>query len=225
MCPKTQFEKEKMVCVPYANAIGILMYAMMCTQPDICYAVRLVSRFQSNLGLSHWKAVKMILRYLKGIADYILCYQGSDLHIIGYSDADWDSDLNERKSTSGYAFLLNNGAITWSSKKQPCIALSTMKAEYVACLAVVQEAVWLRRFFKNLKVVKDASDPVTIHCDSMAALAYAKDSKYHGRTKHIDIRYHYIRDMVAHNKVVLKHISTSLMIADTFTKPIGSDVF
>ena len=82
--------------------------------------------------------------------------------MISYSDADWGSDLDERKSTFGYAFLLNNGAITWSSKKQPCIALSTMEAEYVACSAVVQEAVWLRRFFQNLEVVKDASDPVTI---------------------------------------------------------------
>ena len=112
--------------------------------------------------------------------------------MIGYSDADWGSDLDERKSTFGYAFLLNNGAITWSSKKQPCIALSTMEAEYVACSAAVQEAVWLRRFFQNLEVFKDASDPVTVHCDSMVALAYAKDFKYHGRTKHIDIRYHYI---------------------------------
>ena len=147
MCPKTSDEKEKMAYVPYANAVGSLMYAMMCTQPNICYAVVLVSRFQSNPGLAHWKAVKRILRYIKGTTDYVLCYQGSDLCMIGYSDVDWGSDLDERKSTSGYAFLLNNGAITWSSKKQPCIALSTIEAEYVACLAAVQEAVWLRRFF------------------------------------------------------------------------------
>ena len=103
--------------------------------------------------------------------------------------------------------MLNNGAITWSSKKQPCIALLTMEAEYAACSIAVQETVWLRRFFQNLEVVKDASNPVTVHCDSMAALAYAKDSKYHGRTKHIDIQYHYVRDMFAHNEVVLKQAS------------------
>ena len=91
--------------------------------------------------------VKRILRYIKGMTDYVLCYQGSDLRMIGYSDADWGSDLDERKSTTGYAFLLNNSAITWSSKKQPCIALSTIEAEYVACLATVQEAIWLKRFF------------------------------------------------------------------------------
>lgn len=225
MCPKTQDEIEKMARVPYASAVGSLMYAMMCTQPDICYAVGLVSRFQSNPGLAHWKAVKRILRYLRGTMDYVLCYKGSDLRLVGYSDADWGSDLDERKSTSGYTFLLNNGAITWSSKKQSCIALSTMEAEYVACSAAVQEAVWLRRFLQHLEIVTDASDPVTIHCDSTAALAYAKDPKYHGKSKHIDIRYHYIRDMVAHKEVVLKHISTSLMIADPLTKPIARNAF
>jgi hypothetical protein len=197
MCPKTQDEIKKMARVPYANAIGSLMYAMMCTQSDICYAVGLVSRFQSNPGQSHWKAVKRILRYLKGTIDYVLCYKGSNLCLVGYSDANWGSDLDECKSTSGYAFLLNNGAITWSSKKQPCIALSTMEAEYVACSTAVQEAVWLRRFLQHLEIVMDAPNPITIHCDSTVALAYAKDPKYHGKTKHIDIRYHYIRDMVA----------------------------
>ena len=224
-CLKTQDEKEKMARAHYANAVGNLMSGMMCTRLDICYVVGLVNKFQSNLELAHWKAVKRILRYLRGIADYILCYQGSDLCMIGYSDANWGSDLDECKPISGYAFLQNNDSITWSSKKQPCIALSTIEAEYVACSTAVQEAVWLRRFFQNLEVVKDASDPVTVHCDSMAALAYAKDSKYHGKTKYIDIRYHYIRDMVAHNEVALKHISTSLMIANPLTKPIGRDVF
>jgi hypothetical protein len=100
-----------------------------------------------------------------------------------------------------------------------------MEAEYVACSAAVQEAVWLRRFLQHLEIVRDALDPVTIHCDSTATLAYAKDPKYHGRTKHIDIRYHYIRDMVAQNEVVLKHISTSRMVAKPLAKPIARDVF
>jgi hypothetical protein len=225
MCPKTQDEIKKMACIPYANAIGSLMYAMMCTRPDVCYAVGLVSRFQSNLGQSHWKAIKRILRYFKGTTDYVLCYQGSNLRLFGYSDANWGSDLDKRKSTSRYAFLLNNGAITWSSKKQPCITLSTMEAEYVACSTAVQEAVWLRRFLQHLEIVTDAPNPVTIHCDSTATLAYAKDPKYHGKTKHIDIRYHYIRDMVAQKEMVLKHISTSQMIVDPFTKPIARDAF
>ena len=100
-----------------------------------------------------------------------------------------------------------------------------MEAEYVACSTVVQEIVWLRRFFQHLEVVKDVSDPVTIHCDSTAALVYAKGPKYLGKTKHIDIRYHDIRDMVMYKEVVLKHISTTRMIVDPLTKPIGRDAF
>ena len=99
-----------------------------------------------------------------------------------------------------------------------------MEVEYVAYSTAIQGAVLLKRFFQNLEVVKAASDPVTVHCDGMAALAYVKNSKYHGKTKHINIRYHYIRDMIAHNEVVLKHISTRLMIVDPLTKPIEKDV-
>ena len=142
MRPKTPEEKEKMSRVPYASAVDSMMYAMMCTRPDICYAVGLVSRFQSNPGQKHWMAVKRILRYLKGTSDYMLCYQGKkDLRLIGYSDADWGGDVDQCKSTSGYAFLLNDSAILWSSKKQSCVALSTMEAEYVACSAATQDAV------------------------------------------------------------------------------------
>ena len=117
MCPKTPQEKEQMAKVPYSSVVGSLMYAMMCTIHDICFAIGMASRYQSNPGQTHWKAVKRILRYLKGTADYSLCYQGNDLYLMGYTDADWGGDLDERKSTSGYVFLLNNGAISWSSKK------------------------------------------------------------------------------------------------------------
>ena len=130
MCPKTPEEKEKMSRVPYASAIGSLMYAMMCTRPDICYDVGLVSRFQSNPGQKHWMAVKRIFRYLKGTSDYMLCYQGKkDLRLICYSDANWGGDVDHCKSTSGYAFLLNDSTILWSRKKQSCVALSTIEAE------------------------------------------------------------------------------------------------
>ena len=126
-----------MAKVPYSSAVGSLMYAMMCTIHDICFAIGMASRYQSNPGQTHWKAVKRILRYLKGTADYSLCYQGNDLYLMGYTDADWGGDLDERKSTSGYVFLLNNGAISWRSKKQSCIALSTMGVEFVAFSAIV----------------------------------------------------------------------------------------
>ena len=112
MCPTTPQEKNYMEKVPYASAIGSLMYAMLCTRPDICYAVGLVSRYQSNPGQAHWKAVKRILRYLKGTMDYALNYQESDLQLVGYTDTNWASDHDERKSTSGYVFLFGNGVIS-----------------------------------------------------------------------------------------------------------------
>ena len=225
MCPKTDLDKKQMERVPYASAIGSLMYVMMCTRPDICYAVGLVSRFQSNPGEKHWKAVKRILRYLKGTSDYALCYQGSDLRLVGYSDADVGGDEEERRSTSGYTFLLNNGAICWSSKKQTCIALHSMEAEFVACTAAVQEAVWLKRFIEHLGFGNESTNPVLIHCDNTAAIAYTKDPKYHSKTKHIDIKYNFVRDYIAQKIVTVQYISTKCMVADPLTKPIGKETF
>uniref|UniRef100_A0A2N9HTH1 Integrase catalytic domain-containing protein n=1 Tax=Fagus sylvatica TaxID=28930 RepID=A0A2N9HTH1_FAGSY len=224
-CPKNDEEKNQMSKVPYASAIGSLMYAMLCTRPDICFAVGMVSRYQSNPGPAHWRAVKRILRYLRGTSDHALCYHGGDLRLTGYNDADWASDKDERKSTLGYAFILGGGAVSWCSKKQSCIALSTMESEYVACSAAVQEAVWLRRFLQRLGVTAHAEDVVLLYSDSTSALAYAKDPKYHGKAKHIELRYHYIRDMVSQGEVILQHISTGSMVADPLTKPIARDLF
>ncbi|XP_033515400.1 secreted RxLR effector protein 161-like [Nicotiana tabacum] len=129
MYPKTPEETEKMSRVLYRSAVGNLMYAIVCTRPDICQLVGLVSRYQTDPGLAHWQAVKRIMRYLKGTVDYSLCYQGGkDLRLVGYSDADHGGDLDERKSTSRYVFLLSDGAISCSSKKQSCVSLSTMEA-------------------------------------------------------------------------------------------------
>ena len=117
LCLKTSKEKEQMSKVPYLSTIGSLMYAMMCIRPNIYHAIGMASRYQSNPGQEHWKAVKRILRYLKGTIEYSLCYQGKELRLKGYTDVDCEGDLDERKSTSGFAFLLNNGTISWSSKK------------------------------------------------------------------------------------------------------------
>ena len=210
--------------VPYASAVRSLMYAMLCTRIDICYTVRLVSRYQSNPSKAHWKAVKRILRYLKGTMDYSLCYQGKDMLLRGYTDADWAGDVDERKYTSGFIFLLGNSAISWSSKKQTCVALSTMESEFIAFSSTVQEGVWLKRFLDHLKVTS-SEEPVTIMSDSQSSIAYIKDPKFHSKTKHIDIKYHYVKDIVARGEVNLKYISTHNMIADPLIKAITIDVF
>ena len=169
--------------------------------------------------------MKRILRYLKGTIDYSFCYQGKELRLMGYSDADWAGDLDERKSTSGYTFLLNNGVITWRSKKQTCIALSTMEAEFIACSAAVQEAVWLRRFLQSLGIVKGSSEPMIVYSDNQATIAYVTDPKYHGRTKHIDTKNNFIRDITTRKEVFIKYIPTREMVADPFTKPIPKEMF
>ena len=224
-CPKSEDEKKRMEKTPYANAVGSLMYAMMCTRPDICYAVGMVSRYQSNPGDAHWTAVKRIFRYLKGTMNLALCYHGGTLKLKGYTDADGGADKDERKSTSGYAFLLGGGLISWCSKKQTCVALSMMEAEYVACTAAVQEAVWLKAFLQNLDVTPHNDESVVIYSDNTAALAYVKNPKYHGKSKHIEKKYHFIRDVVAKGGIVLKYIPTGDMVADPFTKPLPIDVF
>jgi hypothetical protein len=198
---------------------------MMCTRPDISFVVRMVSRYQANRGQSHWKAVKKILRYLKCTADYSLCFQGENLQLMGYVDADRGGDLDERKSTSGYVFLLNNGVIFWSSKKQSCISLSTMEAEFVAFSAVVQETVWLKRFSNHLDFCENKTDPVLVHSDSQTAITYTKDPKYHSKTKHIDTKYNFVRDMMAKKQVCMQYISTHKRVADPFTKAIPRDMF
>ncbi|XP_070013543.1 secreted RxLR effector protein 161-like [Nicotiana sylvestris] len=225
MFSKNENEKEDMSRVPYSSAIGSLMYAMMYTRSDICYVICLVSRYQSNPGREHQKVLKRIFRYLKGTTEYSLCNSGNDLYLRGYTDADWASDRNDRKSTFGYTFLLNSGAISWKRKKQTCTALSTMEAEFVACAPTVQEAIWLKRFFEHLDITQNSQGPMTLYCDSQVAIAYIKDPNYHNKTKYIDIKYNFVRDMVASGEINLQYIPTRNMIVDSFTKTISRDMF
>jgi len=147
-CPKTQEEEEDMSRVPYASAIGSLMYAMVCTRPDIAHAVGVLSRFMSKPRKEHWTIVKRVFRYLRGTSDYGLCYQGRlgldrvlDIH--GFVDADWVGDLDQRRSTSGYVFNLFGDVFSWMSKKQSVVALSTTEAEYMTAIHASKEVVWL----------------------------------------------------------------------------------
>ncbi|XP_070010450.1 secreted RxLR effector protein 161-like [Nicotiana sylvestris] len=147
--PKTNGEIEKMKAVPYASAMGSLMYVMLCTRPDICFVVGVVSRFQSNPGREHWTTVKHIIKYLKRTRDYMLVYHSDELVPIGYTNSDFQSDKDSRKSTSGNVLTLGGGAISWRSIKQTCIADSTMEDEYVAASEAAKEAIWLENFLRE----------------------------------------------------------------------------
>jgi len=134
-------------------------------------------------------------------------------------------DPDESRSTSGYVFTLGGGVISWCSKKQHCIALSTMKVEYVACSLATQEAMWLRSFLQNLNLTPRADDPVEMLCDNTAVIQFTKDPKFHQKTKHIKRRYRFVRDAIKTKEVAIKYIPTNKMIADPLIKPIPRDAF
>ena len=163
--------------VPYASAMESLMHAMLCTRSEICFTIGLVSRYQSNPRLAHWQAIKRIFRYLSDTSDLFLCYQGGDLELRRYTNTNWGGNLDEFRSTWGYVLTLGGEAISWCSKKQDCISLSTMKAEYVACCLATKEAIWLRSFLQNLNITPRVDDPAEKMCNNTAVYPVCWGSK------------------------------------------------
>ncbi|RVW62453.1 Retrovirus-related Pol polyprotein from transposon TNT 1-94 [Vitis vinifera] len=218
-CLKNDLEKEQMKNIPYASAVGSLMYAQVCTRPDIAFAVGMLERYQSNPSIDHWKAAKKVMRYLQGTKDYKLMYRRtSNLEVVGYSDSDFAGCVDSRKSTFGYIFILAGGAISWRSVKQTMTATSTMEAEFISCFEATSHGVWLKSFISGLRVMDLISRPLSIYCDNSATVFMAKNNKSGSRSKHIDIKYLAIRERVKEKKVVIEHISTELMIADPLTE-------
>ena len=170
----------------YQSAVGSLQYLSTMSRPDITYAVSNVAKFLSKPTKVHWTAVKRIIRYLKGTLNYGLVYRKRSLTgVIGYSDSDFAGDQDDRKSTSGYIFQIGNTAISWKSKKQTSTALSTAEAEYIALSQAAQE---LRQLSSDLKCL--IVNPTVLYEDNQAAICIAKNPQSHGRSKHIEIKYH-----------------------------------
>src|SRR4051812_43864673 len=166
-CPTTVEDREKMSVVPYASAIGSIMYAMLCTRPDINLAVSLVGRYQSNPGMEHWTMVKNILKYLKRTKDMFLVYGGGEeLVVKGYVNASFDTDLDDSKSQNGYVYIFNGGAVSWSSCKQSVVAGSTCEAQYMATSEAAHEAIWMKEFITDVGLIPNASEPITLFCDN-----------------------------------------------------------
>ncbi|KAI9186313.1 hypothetical protein LWI28_016119 [Acer negundo] len=224
--PKNEHEEQFMSRVPYASTVGSLMYAMLCTRPDICFAVGIVSRFQSKPGPDHWTAVKHIFKYLKRTRDNMLVYSGGDSVPVGYTDSDFQSDSDSRKSTSGAVFTIGGGgAVIWRSIKQSCIADSTMEAEYVAACEAAKEAVWLRQFLIDLEVVPSANKQITIYCDNSGAVANSKEPRSHKRGKHIERKYHLLREIVQRGDVTITKIAVSRKSSGSLHKNSTSEEF
>ena len=196
-CPTNEEDKDYMSRVPYSSAVRNLMYAMICTRPDLAHAISVVSRFMHNPGKEHWNAVKWILRYLKGTSNYGLMFDKSKVKtndVIGFVDSDYAGDLDRRRSISGYLFTLCGSAVSWKASLQSIAALSTTEAEYISATKGVKEAIWLRGLVSELGFSQDIS---TVYWDSQSAIFLTKNDMFHAKTKHIDVKYHFIRYIVA----------------------------
>ena len=215
--PADKTEATRMAKVPYREAIGSLMYAAVATRPDISFAVSTLSQFLENPGEVHWEAVKRVFRYLAGTKTHALTYGGERHELTGYTDADGASQ-DHRRAISGFAYLIDGGAVSWRSRKQELVTLSTAEAEYVAATHAAKEGIWLRRLISEL--FGPINDPTPLYCDNQAALTLATTDNFHARTKHIDIRYHFIRHEVDSGAFKLIYCPTDDMVADILTKPL-----
>jgi len=220
MFPKTQEDMDYISTVPYASVVGNLTYAMVCTRPNIAHTLGVVSRYMNNPGKEHWMAVKWILRYLKGTTNQALCFGGSNISLQGYVDTDMAGDKDNRRSTTGYVFTIGGTTNSWVSKIQSVVALSTTEAEYVAAKKASKEMIWLQMFMGELHKEHDMS---TLDSDSQSAIHLSNNSAFHSRTKHVDLKYHFIQSMLEDGELKLIKIHTSQNPADMPTKVVTKE--
>jgi len=222
MSPKTDSERAQMADKPYRPVLGSVMWGQLATRPDLSFAVSLLSRFQADPGIEHWNALMHVIGYIKNTMDYGLTYsRDADLTPLAYVDADYGGCRDTRRSTTGYIFTMAGGAVTWSSKRQATVALSTVEAEYVAMSRCAQQMVWMQMWLDEVEIGHDM--PGVIKGDSRGAIALVKNTKDHGKVKHIDIRHHYIRELVTSELILFEQIPSADNLTDLFTKPLARD--
>jgi hypothetical protein len=219
----------------FQRAMGSFMYAMTETRPDLAIVISTLSQFLANPSMEHIAAAKRVFRYLQGTKAYgtthgardklweQLEHQPGQLH--GYVDADFAQNLETRRSTTGYVFMLGEGSISWTSKRQPTVALSSCEAEYMAETQAAKEAIWLRRLLMELGYTTPDVQTVRIYADNQGAIALAKNPEYHARTKHIDTQWHFVREQAELGTIRLDYVPTDRQLADGFTKPLGGTKF
>lgn len=218
----TDLNSDKNIDAPCRNLIGCLMYVMLCTRPDLCTAINLLSRYQNKNNKELWLCLKRVLRYIKGSLELKLIYrQNNNFHnlLIGFVDSDWGNNETDRRSTTGFIFkLFESCTLCWNTKRQNSVAVSSTEAEYMALFEGVREAAYLKSLLTdvNIKILK----PVIIYEDNNSCIAIATHPVYHKRSKHIDIKYHFIREQIEQHKVILQYIPTGDQLADVLTKPL-----
>ena len=209
----------------YQSCLGGLLYLSNRTRPDLTSSVSKAARYCASPAEENWSLVKRILRYLNGTLDFGIVYSKvNSPKLVGYSDADWAGEVTDRKSTFGYCFKFNNSIISWRSNKQNCVALSTAEAEYVALSSAAQEAVWLNQLLRDINF-NNSDLPVTLFEDNQATISITENPRNHPKTKHIGIKYHFVRDLESKNVISLAYCPTDMMLADIFTKSLSPEKF
>ena len=203
----------------YRQIIGSLMY-LTNTRPDICFAVNTLSQYLVQPRRVHLVAAKHVMRYLKGTIDFGLYYDGShEYRLYGYIDVDWDGSISDRKSTSGGFYSLGSAMISWFRRKQSSVALSTAKAEYIEACSACCEAIWLRKMMSGLFNLE--LDTTIILCENQSCIKMIENPIFHDRSKHIEIRYFYIQDMMQKGAIKLQYVSNDEQIVDVLTNPLS----
>ena len=220
MCPQNDAEASEMRQYPYISVVGSLMYLAVTTRPDIAYAAGVLARFNSNPGPAHWQAAKHVLRYLKGTMDHSIIYQPSDSPepFITYSDADHGGNPDNGKSTGGYVVKIGSGAVSWSSKLQPLVALSTTEAEHISAVEAGKEILWMHQFMGELGY--SVSGPSVLRMDNQSAIAVSKNPEHHGKMNHLSLHLFWLRDAVQDGLIAPTFVATEDMAADIFTKSL-----
>ncbi len=214
----------------YQEAIGCITWVSKGSRPDITYAIGQLSQHYNEPTIRHWNAVLRVLQYLKGTINYSISYsigKGDSLKLQGYSDADYAGDIVDRRSTTGHIYLLNRGPVTWTSIKQRCIATSTTKSDYISLSEASKQGQWIRALLRELQRTQYLTSTlaVPIFSDNQGYIALARDPVAHSRTEHIDVQYHYIRELIAYNKAIVTYIPTEEMVANVLTKPLPLTAF
>ena len=208
--------------LPFREIVGALMYLAICTRYDIAFSVGYLSRFLDKPTTGLWKKAMRILRYLRGTTDFSLEYAAQNRgELICFSDADYAGDTSTRRSTTGQLLKFNGGVVSWASSRQHSVALSTTEAEFIAAAETAKSALWTARLLGELgyRVIPK------LKIDNQSAIKLIQDPQYHKRTKHIDVRYHFIREKHERGDIQVEYVPTDHQEADLLTKPLNKTTF
>lgn len=219
-------ERLAMDKTPYWQLVGCLLYVAISTRPDIVFGVQQLTQYLDCYTSAHWHATICLVRYLKGTRDLQLHLGGSDsdAKLTGYTDSDWASCPDTRQSVRGYIWSLGSGALSWAVRKQRTVATSSCKAEYMAAFESAQEGIWLRALLQGIGIDL-TNQPTQIYCDNDSAIALSEDPLLHVHVKHVDIKYHFLRERVQSNELVVLRVPSKENTADIFTKALSTPSF